>query len=114
MAIKQGEIWLVNFAPQVGTEITKIRPALVVSSDIFSAMPRRMVVPLRERKSFHEEISLFVALQPTEENGLTKKSSADCSQAKTFDRQRFVKKLGALSAEELETIIAGIQTYLGK
>jgi mRNA interferase MazF len=77
--IKQGEVWLVDFMPQVGTEITKKRPAVVVSSDAFSQMFRRMVVPLRERKSSHQTISLFVAIQLTIANGLTKESSADCS-----------------------------------
>jgi len=28
---KRGEIWLVNFDPTIGTEIKKIRPAIVVS-----------------------------------------------------------------------------------
>ncbi|MEA2028275.1 MAG: type II toxin-antitoxin system PemK/MazF family toxin, partial [Campylobacterota bacterium] len=30
MSIKQGEIWLVEFFPQVGSEIAKLRPAIVV------------------------------------------------------------------------------------
>jgi mRNA interferase MazF len=100
--------------PQVVTEITKKRPAVVVSSDAFSQMSRRMVVPLRERKPSHQTISLFVAIQPTTANGLTKESSADCSQAKSFDRQRFVKKLGELPTHEVEIILSGIQIYLGK
>jgi len=30
---KRGEIWLVNFDPTVGSEIKKIRPAVIISSD---------------------------------------------------------------------------------
>ena len=31
--ILQGEIWLVDFEPKIGSEIAKLRPALVINSD---------------------------------------------------------------------------------
>ena len=33
MNINQGEIWMVNFEPSVGSEIQKLRPAIVVNDD---------------------------------------------------------------------------------
>ena len=33
MSISQGEVWLVKFYPQVGGEISKLRPAIVISHD---------------------------------------------------------------------------------
>jgi mRNA interferase MazF len=112
--VRQSEIWLVHFMPQIGTEITKTRPAVIVSSDVFSHLPRRLVVPLRERKPDHARFSFFTAILPTEINGLGKLSSADCSQVKSFDIKRFVRKLGIISHQELEVILDGIELYIGR
>jgi mRNA interferase MazF len=63
--MKRGEVWLVDFAPQVGTEITKQRPAVIVSVNGITAFPTRLVVPFRERKASHSSIVYFVAMQPS-------------------------------------------------
>ncbi|MFY7999189.1 MAG: type II toxin-antitoxin system PemK/MazF family toxin [Candidatus Kapaibacteriota bacterium] len=51
--MKRGEVWLVDFAPQVGTEITKQRPAVIVSVNGITAFPTRLVVPFRKRKALY-------------------------------------------------------------
>jgi mRNA interferase MazF len=40
---QRGEVWLVNFDPTVGTEIRKIRPAVVISSDEIGILPIKLV-----------------------------------------------------------------------
>jgi mRNA-degrading endonuclease toxin of MazEF toxin-antitoxin module len=47
--MQRGEIWLVNFAPQIGAEIQKHRPALVVAQGLMP-LQTRIVVPFRDRK----------------------------------------------------------------
>ncbi len=42
----RGEIWLVNFNPQIGAEIEKLRPAVVVSINAIGRLPLRIVVPI--------------------------------------------------------------------
>jgi mRNA interferase MazF len=45
--MKRGEVWWVNFDPSVGTEIQKVRPAVIVSNTIANnRMPRVVVVPI--------------------------------------------------------------------
>ncbi|TAN53563.1 MAG: type II toxin-antitoxin system PemK/MazF family toxin [Methylococcaceae bacterium] len=45
--IRRGEVYWVDLEPVVGTEIKKIRPALVVSpDDMNQILPRVIVVPL--------------------------------------------------------------------
>jgi mRNA interferase MazF len=112
--MNQGEIWLVHFMPQVGTEITKTRPAVLVSDNNISFLPTRLVVPLRDFKSHHLGQSFFVPIHPNTANGLTKNSTADCSQVKSFDTRRFVHQLGIISASELEEILDGIDLCLGR
>ena len=41
---RQGTIWLINFEPQVGTEIKKIRPGLIVSNTEFNRKRRKITV----------------------------------------------------------------------
>lgn len=38
-APKVGDIWYVDFSPQVGREQAGVRPALVVSNDAFNEVP---------------------------------------------------------------------------
>jgi len=45
--VKRGEVYWVNLDPVVGTEISKTRPALVVSpDDMNAALPRVIIAPL--------------------------------------------------------------------
>lgn len=44
--MKRGEVWWVNFNPSIGGEITKRRPAVIVSNDIANRYLNRIqVVP---------------------------------------------------------------------
>ncbi len=112
--MKQSEIWLVNFMPQSGTEITKTRPAVVVSDNNFAFLTTRLLVPIRAFQPHHLRQSFFIPIQPNNLNGLTKVSTADCSQVKSFDISRFVHKIGEVSLEELEDILDGIDLCLGR
>ena len=44
----RGEVWDVNFAPQVGDEIAKIRPAVVLNIGPAQRLRLRIVVPVTE------------------------------------------------------------------
>jgi mRNA-degrading endonuclease toxin of MazEF toxin-antitoxin module len=39
--------WLVEFEPNIGSEIDKLRPAIVVSTSGFTDLPLRIAVPIR-------------------------------------------------------------------
>ena len=46
-AVLRGEVYWVNLDPTVGTEIKKMRPALVVSpNDMNAALPRVIIAPI--------------------------------------------------------------------
>ena len=48
--VGRGEVWWVNLDPTIGTEISKIRPALVVSPDDMNGiLPRVIVAPLTSK-----------------------------------------------------------------
>ena len=100
--MKHAEVWLVDFAPKVGQEIDKVRPAIIVNHDSMGALQLKVVVPVtdavRSIRDWH------VPLSPSKDNGIAKDSVADCFQIKSISKERFVKRLGRLSAKEMDEI----------
>lgn len=100
--MKQGEIWQVDFAPKVGDEIDKRRPALIVSSNSIGRLRLKVVVPITDPGASIQ--SWHVPIEPDKENGLTKSSIADCFQVKSISNDRFMTKLGELSEEDMDEV----------
>ncbi len=102
---KRGEIWQVNFDPQVGSEIQKSRPAMVLDSG-YSALPVRVIVPITAWKPARDEQNPFkVYLQNTTRNGLTKECAADAYQIKTASLERFERRIG-VESESIADMVA--------
>ena len=93
--MKNGEIWYVRFYPQVGKEIAKTRPAVIVSDDaIVSRLGLRTIVPVTEYKANLATSPWYPTLLSTKQNGLKKKSIVDCIQIKSMDASRFIERIG--------------------
>ncbi|MFN3996402.1 type II toxin-antitoxin system PemK/MazF family toxin [Algoriphagus sp.] len=108
--MKQGEIWLVDFAPKIGQEIDKKRPAIIVNHDSMGVLQLKVVVPITDVgqsiKDWH------IKLSPNSNNGLRKESSADCFQVKSISKERFERRLGVLSQNELDLVKLGLMKVL--
>ena len=104
--MKRGEIWWVNFDPARGSEIKKIRPAIIVSnndSNLF--LDRFQVVPITSNAS-----RLFPSEAYVTVNGDLGKAMAD--QLTTVSKKRFSKCIGKISAEDMEAVDRAIQIQL--
>ena len=101
---KRGEIWLVNLDPTIGAEIKKTRPTIVISSDFVGKLPLKLVVPLTDWKNSFANNLWHVRIEPNTTNGIAKVSAADILQTRSLDRQRFVRKLGTASIDNLQEI----------
>jgi mRNA interferase MazF len=44
--IRRGQVWNVEFDPQVGAEIRKVRPAVIMTVPGISRLPLHIVVPI--------------------------------------------------------------------
>jgi len=109
MNIEQGDIWMVRFYPQKGSEISKLRPAIVVSHNAIGRLPLKTVVPITDWKNSYGEYPWMQKIDPKPANGLSKISAADCFQVKNFSDERFIKKIGEIDAKtlfEIHTTIA--------
>lgn len=110
---KRGEVWWVEFDPQVGEEIQKTRPAVVLSISDVSNLNTRYVVPIRDFKDYHTGIYYFIPIKPDKSNGLKKKSSVDCNQAKSVSIKRFASKVGSLKKVEIKELAKTVSLLIG-
>lgn len=112
MNISQKEIWLVDFSPKIGAELSKIRPAIVVSSDKIGKLPLKTIVPITNWSNSFSSYPWMIEINPNSQNNLIKKSAIDCFQIRNFSINRFSKKLGIINdnlfSQIQETIIKTI------
>ena len=96
---RAGEIWNVTFDPQIGREQGGIRPALVISSDYFNAVPNELhyIVPITSRD---RNLRYHVRVSPPE-GGLSRPSVIMCDQAKSQSIHRFIGRQGVVTQETL-------------
>jgi mRNA interferase MazF len=103
----------VQFNPSVGAEIQKVRPAVVLSVDGVGLLPLRIVVPLTDWKPAFAFLSWFVFLQATPANGLMKDSGADAFQVKSVSENRFLRRIGTLTSNQLDDIASAVALCVG-
>ncbi len=97
-----------RFSAHAGAEISKVRPAIVVSLPDVGILPLKMVVPVTDWKEHYSRLSWFTRIEPSNTNGLSKRSGADAFQCRSVSFVRFQKKHGILGSGEMENVIAGI------
>lgn len=105
---RRGEIWLINLDPTIGDEIQKTRPCLVINSDVIGILRIRLIVPVTEWKNAFQNNLWHVRIDSSKNNGLIKASAFDVLQLRGVDIQRFIKKLGHVSAVQMEEVVAAI------
>ncbi|HBS85929.1 MAG: PemK family transcriptional regulator [Bacteroidetes bacterium GWF2_38_335] len=110
--MKQGEIWLICLDPTVGAEIKKTRPAVIVNDDSLGKLPLKVIVPLTDWKFNYEIAPWMVKILPDNNNNLVKISAADCFQVRSLSEERFVKKVGKISFENIEEIKEALSKVL--
>jgi mRNA interferase MazF len=106
--MKQGEVWLINLDPTVGSEIKKTRPAVIVNDNALGKLPLKVIAPLTDWKDRYDIAPWVVKILPDKNNNLSKPSAADCFQVRSLSELRFTKKLGKIIIGQLEEIKTGL------
>jgi len=104
--LTRGMIIDVNLDPTKGSETGKIRPCIIVTNNIYNErVPVIQVIPITEWSTKKNQIKTNVEILASPDNGLSKKSIADCLQTRPIDhRRRLVKVRGHLSSEKIVEI----------
>lgn len=110
--VSRGDVVQVRLDPGEGREIRKTRPAVIVSNHIACRLDSVVqVVPitgLRDRA-----LRPYEARIESDSSGLKKPSRAVSNQIRTVAKHRLSKRLGSLSAEELEAVDRTLAIQLG-
>lgn len=103
MKLERGMVINVNFDPTKGSETGKIRPCIIVTNDVYNErVPVIQVAPVTSWSEKKARIKTNVEIEPSKENGLQKKSIADCLQTRPIDRRfRLHKILGKITNENI-------------
>ena len=104
--LTRGMIIDVNLDPTQGSETGKVRPCVIVTNDIYNErVPVIQVVPITEWSAKKVRIKTNIELNFSQENGLSKKSVADCLQTRPIDhRHSLVRIRGKLSHSKIQEI----------
>lgn len=104
--MKRGEVWWVEFAPSIGSEIAKTRPAVIVSNDAANRqLARVIVIPMTSNVSriYPGETVVSVGGRP---------SKVVADQIMTADKARLKSQLGTLSKAEMAAVDDVIRVQL--
>jgi mRNA interferase MazF len=108
----RGEIYLLNFDPTIGSEISKTRPALIVQNNIANRSSPIIIIAAITSKFDNRLYPTEVLIEPPE-GGLKTTSVILLNQIRSVDKQRLIKRIGAISSEKLNEVDRAIQISLG-
>jgi mRNA interferase MazF len=109
-----GQIVLVNWRDALPNEPNKLRPAIVVEdSALFgSSYPNMILVPMSgDRES--APVGLSLTIDPTSENGCTKRCYALSAYVATTSKRRITETQSRILPEQLHTIRHQIALAIG-
>ena len=112
MAFRRGQIYLANFNPAKGDEPGKIRPCLILQSDLLNNVdyPTTTLVPLTTQLSDGIPLRYRVSAR----DNLAHDSDLMLDQLRTIDNKRFLSEpLTELETGELETLTEYLEIVLG-
>jgi mRNA interferase MazF len=110
-APRRGEVWLAHFDPVEGHEQAGVRPALVLSVDLFNASGAELVTVLPITSKARPFPSRVEVRPP--EGGLTKVSYVIGEQTRTVSTRRLVRPLGMVSGATMTKIADVVRVLLG-
>jgi mRNA interferase MazF len=109
MEAKQFEIWLANLNPRLGTEPGKIRPVVIVQTNLLNGMhPSTLICPITS--NVNKEIQLLrVHLNRFQTDKL---SDVLVDQIRAIDNKRLMEKIGRLDDLQIITLKQNLRVVL--
>jgi mRNA interferase MazF len=111
MNIKKFHVYLADLNPGFGAEPGKVRPVIVVQTDLLNNKhPSTIVCPITTnviKKSSVLRVHLF-----KRESGLENDSDIIVDQVRAIDNKRFIKHLGKLSEKHKQILSDNLQVLI--
>ena len=111
MKIKHFEIWIADLNPRMGTEAGKIRPVIVVQTDLLNKEhPSTVICPITTNVKPDSEI-LRVHLKKSK-FGLKEDCDIMIDQVRAIDNKRLVKKVGEVDSDIADKVRENLKIVL--
>ena len=111
MEIKKGHVYIADLNPRMGTEPGKVRPIVVVQTDLLNGLhPSTVICPITTQvqpKAQYLRVHLAAG-----EGGLKKPSDILVDQIRAIDSRRFVKATGKISPRSLKKLMENLRILL--
>jgi len=108
--ILRGEIRWADLNPAKGNEQTGRRPVVILSHDVFNDRSGTVIVVAVTSQPQRTGFPLTLELGS---NDLPKRLWVKISQIRTLSTERIGKKIGRVSAKEMDQIIEGLNEIIG-
>lgn len=107
MKIEKFGIYLVDLNPRMGTEPGKIRPVVVLQSDLLNNIhPSTIICPITSK--VNREADILRIHVSGQETGLKVESDILVDQIRAIDNRRFKKYLGRLSQVQQDKLLENL------
>lgn len=107
--MRQYEIWLANMNPSKGTVVGKVRPVVIIQTDLLNDIhPSLIVCPLTT--NINKEIKLLRV--NVGKKHLEAESDILVDQLTAIDKKRLIKKLGKLNEAQVEKLRENLKVVL--
>ena len=111
MIIQKFDIWLADLNPRFGTEPGKVRPVVILQTDLLNHVhPSTVILPVSTNVK-QEAILLRVHLNE-KENGLNTDSDILIDQIRAIDKRRLKTKLGVLNDSQKRKVLENVKIVL--
>ncbi len=108
--MKHGEVWIMSYPDGVGHEYIKERPVLIIESDNKIVCSNTCtIMPLTSNIS--NKIKDDILIKKDVDNNLYCDSLLKVCHVSSFDKSRFIKKIGFINVEQLEKIKSYIRQH---
>lgn len=113
----RGSIYLINFGENVGDEINKKRPGLIISNNSYNMHSNNVVVlPITtkiiiSKKTHKLKYKSQFFLNKSKYTFLDFDSSVECEQIKTISKARILNHIGNIDSKDMEKIILKLNKF---
>lgn len=112
MKVKFGDILLTNFEPSVGKEYKKVRPAVVIQDAMANEFsPYYTIMPISSKVANLQEHDVYIPKDL--KNKLMSDSVIKVTQITSFDKSRFIVKIGEVNSPTSRRIRGYLRKHFG-
>ena len=105
--MRQGEIWMSDLNPVIGSEQAGRRPVVILSGNLMNKFLQVVITaPLTSKIKNYQGNPI---LKPSTLNGLKLESELMVFHIRSISKDRLIEKIGEITKEELKTALATLQ-----